>query len=115
MLVGILGHVPDDGEARSIVRSLLDAAPSGSYLLLSDGTNVIHGDQGQAAQQDYDESGAIPYCLRSPEQLARFFDGLDLVEPGLVSCPRWRPDPGSLGQAGEPAEIDVFGGMGRKP
>jgi O-methyltransferase involved in polyketide biosynthesis len=115
MLLGILGHVTDDGQAQSIVRSLLDAAPSGSYLVLSDGTNVVHGDQGEAAQEDYNESSAMPYCLRSPEQLARFFDGLDLVEPGLVSCPRWRPDPGSFGQAGEPAEVDAFCGVGRKP
>jgi hypothetical protein len=38
-----------------------------------------------------DRTGAVPYCWRSPGQLARFFDGLDLVEPGLVSCTRWRP------------------------
>jgi len=54
-----------------------------------------------------------PYCLRSPEQIARrFFDGLDLVEPGVVSVIRWRPPPSSFGG---PAEVDVFGGMGRKP
>jgi hypothetical protein len=112
MLLGILGHITDDGQAQSIVRRLLDAVPSGSYLVLSDGTNVIHTDQGQAAQQDYNDSGAMPYCLRRPEQLARFFDGLDLIGPGLVSCPRWRPDARSLG---EPAEVDAFCGVGRKP
>ena len=111
MLLGVLGHVPDDGKAQSIVRRLLDAAPSGSYLVLSDGTNVIHGDQGQEAQEDYNESGAEPYCLRSTEQLTAFFEGLDLVDPGLVSCPRWRPDPESIG---EPAEVDVFCAVGRK-
>jgi hypothetical protein len=84
--------------------------PSGSYLVLSDGTNVIHGDQGEAAQQDYNESGAAPYCLRSPEQIGRFFDGLDLVEPGLVSVPRWRPE-----GSGVPDEVDQFGAVGRKP
>ena len=52
--------------------------------------------------------------LRGPEQIARFFDGLELVEPGLMSCPRWRPDPaGSSG--GLPAEVDALGGVGRKP
>ena len=92
LLLGVLGHITDDGEARSIVRRLVDSVPSGSYLVLSDGTNVIHGHEGEAAQQDYNESGAVPYRLRSPEQIARFFDGLDLVDPGVVSCPRWRPD-----------------------
>jgi hypothetical protein len=51
MLLGVLGHVVDDGEAQSIVQRLVDAAPSGSYLVLSDGTNVIHGDQGEAASR----------------------------------------------------------------
>jgi O-methyltransferase involved in polyketide biosynthesis len=110
MLLGVLGHVVDDEEAQSIVRRLVDAVPSGSYLVLSDGTNVIHGDQGEAAQQDYNESGAAPYCLRSPEQIGRFFDGLDLVEPGLVSVPRWRPE-----GSGVPDEVDQFGAVGRKP
>jgi O-methyltransferase involved in polyketide biosynthesis len=114
MLLGVLGHVTDDGQAQSIVRALMQAAAPGSFLVLSDGTNVVHGSQGQAAQEDYNDSGAEPYCLRSPELIARFFDGLDLAEPGVVSCPRWRPLVSSLGGT-LPAEIDVFCGVGRKP
>ncbi len=83
-----------------------------SYLVLSDGTNVVHGEQGEAAQQEYNESGAMPYSLRSPEQIAQFFDGLELVEPGLVSVPRWRPEATALGL---PPEVDALGGVGRKP
>jgi hypothetical protein len=109
LLLGILGHVTDDGQAHSIVRRLMDAVPSGSYLVLSDGTNVIKGDQGQAAQDDYNDSGAEPYCLRSPEQIAGFFDRLDLVAPGVVSVSRWQA-PG--GVAAE--EIDAFCGVGQK-
>jgi hypothetical protein len=112
IFLGVLGHVPDDDEAVSIVRRVMDAVPSGSYLVLADGTNVVHGDQGEAAQDEYNESGAEPYTLRSPEQLARFFDGLDMVEPGLVSVPRWRPVPSAVGV---PDELDQFGGVGRKP
>jgi O-methyltransferase involved in polyketide biosynthesis len=113
MLMGILGHVGDYDEARSIVRRLLDALPPGSYLALNDGTDVISKAFAEA-QQRYNESGAAPYQLRSPEQIAGFFDGLELVEPGVVSVPRWRPD---LGEAdgGPPAEVDAFGGVGRKP
>jgi hypothetical protein len=110
MLMGIMGHVTDDGEARSIVRRLLDALPSGSYLALNDGTNVISKSVAEA-QERYNQSGAVPYILRSPEQIAGFFEGLELVEPGVVSCPRWRPDPTVSG----PAELDAFGGVGRKP
>jgi len=93
---------------------LLDAVSPGSYLVLSDGTTVVHGGAGQAAQDDYNESGAEPYCLRSPAQLARFFTGLHLVEPGLVSVSRWRPEITSLGDT-PPAEVDAFGGVGQKP
>ena len=113
MLMGILGHVGDDNEARSIVKRLLDPLPSGSYLALNDGTNVISKAFVQA-QQSYNESGALPYQLRSPEQIASFFDGLELVEPGLVSVPRWRPDPADAG-GDLPTEVDAFGGVGRKP
>ncbi|MFU8853558.1 SAM-dependent methyltransferase [Micromonospora sp. SL1-18] len=46
----------------------------------------------QQAQDDYNDTGATPYTLRSPDQIAGFFEGLKLVEPGVVPCPRWRPD-----------------------
>jgi hypothetical protein len=110
ILSGILGHVSDTAEARSIVRRLLDSLPSGSYLSLNDGTSVISAEMGEA-QDDYNESGAVPYNLRTPEEIASFFTGLELVEPGVVSCPLWRPDP----ESGTPAPIDAFGGVGRKP
>jgi hypothetical protein len=113
MLMGILGHVGDHNEARSIAKRLLDPLPSGSYLALNDGTN-IHSQAFAQAQQRYNESGALPYHLRSPEQIASFFDGLELVQPGLVSVPRWRPDPADTG-GGLLAEVDAFGGIGRKP
>ncbi len=110
ILSGIMGHLGDTAEARSIVAKLLDALPAGSYLSLNDGTSVISAEMGEA-QEDYNESGAIPYNLRTPEEIASFFTGLELVEPGVVSCPLWRPDP----DAGAPAAIDAFGGVGRKP
>ncbi|HEX6675292.1 MAG TPA: SAM-dependent methyltransferase [Actinomycetes bacterium] len=113
MLMGILGHVADYDEARSIVRRLLDPLPSGSYFALNDGTSVI-AKVGEQAQEEYNESGAVPYNLRTPEEIAGFFEGLELVEPGVVSCPRWRPDPADL-RDGPPAEVDAFGGVGRKP
>jgi hypothetical protein len=112
MLMGILGHVSNYDEAQSIVKRLLAALPSSSYLALYDGTDIDKADV--EAQQQYNESGAIPYILRSPEQIARFFDGLELVEPGVVSVPRWRPDPADLG-GGLPAEVEASGGVGRKP
>ena len=112
ILSGVLGHVVDIGQARSIVRDLLAGLPSGSYLSLNDGTSVIAREELEQATQDYNDSGALPYVQRTPEEIASFFEGLELVEPGVVSCPRWRPDPAP---DDPPAELDAFGGIGRKP
>jgi O-methyltransferase involved in polyketide biosynthesis len=111
MLLGILGHVGDDQEARSIVRRLLEPMASGSYLAVYDGTDTDPA--GVEAQDQYNRSGAVPYHLRSPERIAGFFDGLVLVEPGVVSVTRWRPDPADADDL--PADVDAFGGVGRKP
>jgi hypothetical protein len=113
MLLGILGHIDDDDEARSIVRRLLGALPAGSYLTICDGTNDL-SEAGVEAQRRYNESGAVPYRLRSAQQIAEFFEGTELVEPGVVSCPLWRPDPVEV-RRGLPAEMDQVAGMGRKP
>jgi hypothetical protein len=110
ILSGVLGHVDDTDQARAIVRELLEPLPSGSYLSLNDGTSVISQEM-QEAQDGYNESGAMPYKLRTPDEIASYFDGLELVEPGVVSCPRWRPDE----RVDTPLDIDAFGGIGRKP
>jgi O-methyltransferase involved in polyketide biosynthesis len=110
ILSGILGHIADLEEARSIVTRLVAALPSGSYLAINDGTKVIGGPGFEAAQEDYNDSGAVPYQLRTPEEISSFFAGLTLVEPGVVSCPLWRPEPGTT-----PTPVDAFGGVGRKP
>nr|WP_221382288.1 SAM-dependent methyltransferase [Actinoplanes polyasparticus] len=109
MLMGILGHVEDDDEALSIVRGLVGLLPSGSYLAFYDGTDtsakIVEGAR-------VSSEGGHDYHLRSPERIARFFDGLELVDPGVVTVSRWRPEPGP---DGEPAHQDSYGGIGRKP
>jgi hypothetical protein len=107
MLMGIMGHFTDD-EAYPIVSQLLAGLPSGSYFALYDGasTNAAFNE----AQQGYNDSGAVPYHLRSPEQFERYFEGLELVPPGVVPLVQWRPDPDT-----EQAEIYSYCGVGRKP
>ncbi len=107
---GILGHVTDDDEARSIVAQLVDRLPPGSYLTLSDGSDA--SEEGVESMRFYNQSGAIPYHLRSPEQISRFFDGLELVEPGVVPRNQWRPD---ITPQGSMAPSAGFGGVARKP
>jgi hypothetical protein len=107
--MGVLGHVSDYGEARSVVRGLLDAFPPGSYLALADSVRV--GGAHIAAGQTYAETGAVPYQLRSAGEIAGFFGGLDLVPPGIVPVPEWRPDPAPF----PTVHVDTLGGVARKP
>ncbi|MGH3389693.1 MAG: SAM-dependent methyltransferase [Actinomadura sp.] len=111
VLMNVLGHIPDLDEARSIVTRLVDALPPGSYLTVADGTNVISGEKFDRAIAIWNESGSIPYTLRTPEEITGYFDGLRILEPGVVPCSRWRPDPSP---SGPPAENDEFGAVGRK-
>lgn len=108
ILSGILGHVADYDQARDIVRSLLNGLPSGSYLSVNDGSRGTDPDYEQA-QDAYNETGAVPYFLRPVDQIAAFFEGLELVDPGVVSVPLWRPE------TENPTPIGQHGGLGRKP
>ena len=106
-MIGILGNVADYDQARSIVRRLLDAVPSGSFLAVSDGTSTSA--QSVESQRVAKQSGH-PYNLRTPEEIAGYFEGLELLEPGVVPTSQWRP------RAGAEAEfLDVYCAVGRKP
>ena len=109
ILIGVLGHVTDDDEASSIVGRLLDPLPSGSYLALADSVDV--GDAHREAARRYSEAGPDAYRLRSPDQIAGFFDGLELVEPGVAPVSRWRPEPSPF----DPADVQTtLAAVGRK-
>jgi hypothetical protein len=110
MMLGILGQVPDSAGPASIVTRLLDALPPGSYLAVSDGTDTSPGLNEAIAS--YNQKSSNPYHLRNPLQIARFFDGLTLVPPGVVTTSHWRPD---LMDSSNPIpEVDAIGGVGRK-
>lgn len=111
MLFGVMGTVYDNDEARALLRRYVDALPSGSYLVFEDGTNVVIPDAAQEAEQLVEKGRAYEYRLRTPEQIARFFEGLEVLEPGVVSVSRWRPTDGPWGV---PDEVDAFGGVGFK-
>lgn len=108
MLMGIMGHTPDDSTATRIITTLVAALPPGSFLSLYDGTSTDPAFL--QAQQGYDDTGAVPYQLRSPDQIRAFFNGLELVKPGVVPLPHWRPDPTPL----PPDTVEAYGGVARK-
>jgi hypothetical protein len=106
MFMGVLGYEPDPAMIRSIVGAMIDAAAPGSHLVLWDGTNtsqsVVDGADKLA------ESGGVPYNLRSPEEIGSWFEGLELVEPGLAQITQWR-------RGDDPDErIDAYGAVARK-
>jgi len=111
MLLGILNFITDTDEAHNIVNRLLAALPSGSYLVISHPTAEIDGEAMAEAMRLWNDSGAAPIVARNPQQLIRFFDGLDLLDPGVVSCSRWRPDHFEIGV---PVQVFHFSGIGRK-
>jgi hypothetical protein len=110
MLMGILGHIREDDQAISIVQRLQAALPAGSYFAMYDGSDT--SPEVVEAAEIWNQSANPTYHLRSPERMARFFDGLELVEPGVVSVVHWRPDPAP---AELPPAIDQYCGVGRKP
>jgi S-adenosyl methyltransferase len=111
LLMGVMGHIPDDDEAQSIVQRLRAELSSGSYLAVYDGIAEVV-EAFNEAQQGYDDTGAIPYKLRGPEQVARFFDGLEFVEPGLVRVSQWRPETTGVGVG---PDSPSMAGVARKP
>jgi hypothetical protein len=112
MMLGILNFIVDTAEARTILRHLLEAAPSGSYISISHPSTEVDAGPAAAAVDFWNASGAAPMCLRSREELLLFFEGTELVEPGVVSCPRWRPD---LADPDEAADVMHFCGVARRP
>jgi hypothetical protein len=114
MLMGVMGHVGNPGEdddqvARSILDALKAGLPSGGYLIMYEGTDT--DPRQREALRQYNSSGAVPYYVRQPEQVIRWFDGLDVAEPGLVPIHQWRPDPGTV----NPPVVPALGGVARKP
>ncbi|GGV27130.1 hypothetical protein GCM10010277_08520 [Streptomyces longisporoflavus] len=111
MMLGILNFVLDTDEARDIVRRIMASVPSGSYLALTHPTTDtdLGGEGNVEAMAFWNENATPPITARSRAEISSFFDGLDLVAPGLVSCSRWRAEPDSG------PVLPQFGALARKP
>jgi S-adenosyl methyltransferase len=111
MLVAILQYVPDDADPQAIVARLRDAVPSGSHLVISHPANDIQADKMAAMATGLNKSMAGTITLRGRAAVSDFFGDLELVRPGLVRAPEWRPD--NEGDAATPSTM--WSGVARKP
>jgi S-adenosyl methyltransferase len=92
MLLAIMQFIPDEEDPVGLVSVLLDALPSGSFLVLSHPTDDFNPNQPGESIKRYNERVTDPATLRDREGTTRFFAGLDLLEPGVVGVSQWRPD-----------------------
>ena len=107
----LLHAIPDEDDPHAIVAKVLDALPSGSYLALSHlGSDIFDEEAQQGFQNIVGRMSQQQYTGRSREQMLRFFEGMELVEPGLVRIEEWRPDPDSASDYTSTA----WGAVGRK-
>jgi hypothetical protein len=113
MLIGILHHIEDTDQAYSIVRRLTGALAPGSYLAINHSSSAVTGQAMEEAVRHWNKFGTPSMTLRTPEQITHFFDGMELLEPGVVSCSRWRVEAGPGEEL--PAEVDGFCGVASKP
>jgi hypothetical protein len=116
LLIAIMHFVPDADHPYDLASRLLAALPSGSYLALSHLTGDFDAAAWEGVAAVYRRSG-VSMQVRSRPQIEQFFAGLDLIDPGVVSLPGWRPDLGDTRQAIRPgdAAVSVYGGVARKP
>jgi hypothetical protein len=112
MLVAILHFVPDEADPRRTLATLLDALPSGSYLVASHATDEHDPDMLAGAGRAYQERGLIGQIRASEEFASLAFTGLEMVDPGVVLVSEWRPQ--GAGPRPLASEVNTYGGIARK-
>jgi hypothetical protein len=112
MLLGSLPFVPDGDDPWKITAQLADALPRGSYLAISHGASDIQAEAAAAASSRYNQHSAASVQLRTAAEFSRFFDGLELVTPGVVPVNHWRPDLPPDAQQAE--ALPAYAALGRK-
>jgi hypothetical protein len=111
MLLAVLHLVTDQQDPAGLIRTFMDAMPSGSYLAIGHHTGDIYPELEEFARRMSALNPDYPATLRSREAVTALFDGLELVPPGVVQISKWRPD-SDLDSATAAA---LWGGVARKP
>ena len=115
LLVAVLHFISDAEDPWRIVATLRDALAPGSYLVLCHGTDEGKPAVAHAAEKVYSREVSSSIRMRSRDEIGRFFDGFDLVDPGVVPIPQWRPD-SPAGDDADPAKFwGGLVGVARKP
>jgi hypothetical protein len=113
-LVALLHFVSDEDGAHELVGRLLSELPSGSYLVMTHATADFTPEESAAATEKLKAAG-VTLALRSREEFTRFFDGLELVPPGVEVPHQWHPDLGDPVAGQDDGVIPGYGAVGRKP
>jgi hypothetical protein len=111
MLVAVLHLIADDDKPYELVNTLMDAVPAGSYLTVSHLANDLYPEQMTELARGFNEQAAVKVILRDHAEISRFFDGLELTDPGIAQISKWRPR--SDLEAAAPAIL--WAGVARKP
>jgi trans-aconitate methyltransferase len=114
LAIAVLHFIEDDGEAITVLGQLLDALPAGSYLAVSTGTADFDPEPLAGVVRAYEANGEV-MRLRTRAQVERFFDGLELLEPGVVQAHKWRPDDLARGLVRTDTDVAMYCGVARKP
>ncbi|QIS21643.1 SAM-dependent methyltransferase [Nocardia terpenica] len=113
-LLALLCFLPDHRNPRRLVTALMNAVSAGSFLVISHATGDFRPDQLEAAAEVYRRHG-IDAQLRTYDEIAAFFTGLQLIEPGIVPPHRWHPDlTGGEPLPGTDERVSFYAGIGRK-
>ncbi|GHF63230.1 SAM-dependent methyltransferase [Streptomyces thermodiastaticus] len=113
-LIALLHFVTDEDGAHDLVRRLLADLPSGSYLVMTHATADFTPEESVVATEKL-KAGGVTLALRSREEFARFFDGLELVDPGVEVVHRWHPELGEPVPGQDDGVIPGYGAVARKP
>jgi len=113
MLVAVLHFIHGQDEGKAIVREMVDALAPGSFLVATNATKDFATPMGETVYQAMLASGKLDMFLRSQAEFAEMFDGLELVDPGVVVCSEWRSEHEPKPRP-QPADVAVYGGVGKK-
>ncbi|MFI6879848.1 SAM-dependent methyltransferase [Streptomyces sp. NPDC050400] len=112
-LIALLHFIPDDQGAYDIVRTLVDALPTGSHLVLSQLASDYDPERTRQAVEMY-AAGGVTLVPRSRAEMTKFFDGLELLDPGIVWLPDWHPELAVDEDREDGTPVPLYAGVARK-